>query len=150
MSVRVWASRASTAVGVCGGAGGCVADRIGPGQSTDTPVRSAAMPTGGPGSEYFVARPCWAGDSPGAGRTAHPISAARWWFPLLVVLIALSGCWGLLKADQVVAEKLIWPTAGAQFVEVGPVRTIRRQPAADDDRGRRAEPEERHRRRRRP
>ena len=44
-----------------------------------------------------------------------------WWYPLLVVLIAMSGSWALLKADQVVAEELIWPTAGVQFVEVGPV-----------------------------
>ena len=28
--------------------------------------------------------------------------------------------WGALKADQLIAEKLIWPTSGAQFVEVGP------------------------------
>ncbi len=44
-----------------------------------------------------------------------------WWFPFLVLLIALSGCWSLLKADQLLAEKLIWPSQGAQFVEVGPV-----------------------------
>lgn len=44
-----------------------------------------------------------------------------WWFPLLVVLIAMSGSWVLLKADQLVAEKLIWPSRGAQFIEVGPI-----------------------------
>ncbi|MGS0684407.1 hypothetical protein ACVBEQ_04465 [Nakamurella sp. GG22] len=44
-----------------------------------------------------------------------------WWFPFLVLLMALSGCWTLLKADQLLAEKLIWPSQGAQFVEVGPV-----------------------------
>src|ERR1700712_1847362 len=42
-----------------------------------------------------------------------------WWFPLLIVLIAMSSSWVLLKADQVIAEELIWPTAGVQFVEVG-------------------------------
>ena len=45
---------------------------------------------------------------------------SRWWFPLVGALLALLGCWGLLKTDQVVADQLIWPTAGAQFIEVGP------------------------------
>ena len=46
---------------------------------------------------------------------------SHWWFPLFVLLIALSGVWGLIKADQVIAQDLIWPGAGAQFVEVGPI-----------------------------
>ncbi len=46
---------------------------------------------------------------------------SRWWFPLVLLLIALSGSWELLKADQLLADQLIWPTQGAQFVEVGPV-----------------------------
>ncbi len=46
---------------------------------------------------------------------------SAWWFPLLVLLMVLSGCWALLKTDQLLAEKLIWPSQGAQFVEVGPV-----------------------------
>jgi len=45
----------------------------------------------------------------------------RWWFPPFVVLCLLSVFWGLLKTDQLVAEKLIWPSSGAQFVEVGPL-----------------------------
>ena len=46
---------------------------------------------------------------------------SRWWFPLVLLLAMLSGFWGLLKADQLVADQLIWPTQGGQFVEVGPV-----------------------------
>ncbi|HEY4994260.1 MAG TPA: hypothetical protein VII33_19490 [Nakamurella sp.] len=46
---------------------------------------------------------------------------SHWWFPLFALLIALSGCWGLLKADQLLADDLIWPSRGAQFVEVGPL-----------------------------
>jgi len=46
---------------------------------------------------------------------------SAWWFPLVVLLIAMSGSWGLLKADQVIAEELIWPAAGVQFAEVGPI-----------------------------
>jgi hypothetical protein len=45
----------------------------------------------------------------------------RWWYPLLVTLLAVSGCWGVVKADQWVADELVWPTRGAQFVEVGPL-----------------------------
>ena len=46
---------------------------------------------------------------------------SRWWFPLLLLLIATAGFWELMKADQLLADQLIWPTQGAQFVEVGPV-----------------------------
>ncbi len=42
------------------------------------------------------------------------------WFPLAVLLVVICCGWGALKADQLIAEKLIWPTSGAQFVEVGP------------------------------
>ena len=52
--------------------------------------------------------------------THRTMTRSRWWFPLVGALLALAGCWGLLKTDQVVADQLIWPTAGAQFVEVGP------------------------------
>jgi hypothetical protein len=45
---------------------------------------------------------------------------SHWWYPLFVLLIAVSGLWGLIKADQLIAQDLIWPGAGAQFVEVGP------------------------------
>ena len=45
----------------------------------------------------------------------------RWWFPLLVVLVLLSGSWSLLKTDQWIADELVWPTSGAQYVEVGPL-----------------------------
>jgi len=45
----------------------------------------------------------------------------RWWFPLFVALIAVSGCWVVLKSDQWIADELVWPTSGAQFVEVGPL-----------------------------
>ena len=48
------------------------------------------------------------------------MTRSRWWFPLVGGLLALACCWGLLKTDQVVADQLIWPTTGAQFVEVGP------------------------------
>jgi hypothetical protein len=44
----------------------------------------------------------------------------RWWFPIAVLLSVICCAWGALKADQLIAEKLIWPTSGAQFVEVGP------------------------------
>ena len=47
-------------------------------------------------------------------------SLGRWWFPLAVLLAVICCLWGALKADQLIAEKLIWPTSGAQFVEVGP------------------------------
>ena len=57
------------------------------------------------------------------------VTRSRWWFPLVGALLALAGCWGMLKIDQVVADQLIWPTAGAQFVEVGP------QPADPDRTG---------------
>ena len=36
-------------------------------------------------------------------------------------MIGTAGCWGLLKTDQLVADTLIWPSRGAQFVEVGPI-----------------------------
>jgi hypothetical protein len=45
---------------------------------------------------------------------------SRWWFPIAVLLAVICCAWGTLKADQLIAEKLIWPTSGAQFVEVGP------------------------------
>ncbi len=45
---------------------------------------------------------------------------SRWWFPIAVLLAVICCAWGALKADQLIAEKLIWPTSGAQFVEVGP------------------------------
>jgi hypothetical protein len=43
-----------------------------------------------------------------------------WWYPVAVLLAVICCLWGALKADQLIAEKLIWPTAGAQFIEVGP------------------------------
>jgi pimeloyl-ACP methyl ester carboxylesterase len=46
---------------------------------------------------------------------------SRWWFPLVLLLVVLSGFWEMLKADQLLADQLVWPTRGAQFVEVGPV-----------------------------
>ena len=55
------------------------------------------------------------------------------------------------RADQWIADELVWPTTGAQFVEVGPLPA---DPTATGGRmiivGRRTEPEERHRRRRVP
>src|SRR6478752_7100781 len=45
---------------------------------------------------------------------------SHWWFPSTVLLLVVFVFWGLLKSDQLIAEKLIWPTAGTQFVEVGP------------------------------
>ena len=47
-------------------------------------------------------------------------SLGRWWFALAVLLAVMCCLWGALKADQLIAEKLIWPTSGAQFAEVGP------------------------------
>src|SRR5690242_18616565 len=45
----------------------------------------------------------------------------RWWFPLFIAVMAMSGCWVVLKSDQWIADELVWPTSGAQFVEVGPL-----------------------------
>ena len=59
--------------------------------------------------------------------THRTMARSRWWFPLVGALLALAGCWGLLKTDQVVADQLIWPTAGAQFVEVGPRPAVPQQ-----------------------
>ncbi len=56
-----------------------------------------------------------------AGAQRRAAYRSRWWFPLVLVLIVLSGVWQVLKADQLLADQLIWPTRGAQFVEVGPV-----------------------------
>ena len=43
---------------------------------------------------------------------------SRWWFPLLIVGMVVTGFWGALKVDQRVAEELVWPSHGARFVEV--------------------------------
>lgn len=51
----------------------------------------------------------------------------RWWYPLALVLVIASAGYLLLRADQRVAAVLVWPSAGAQFVEVGP-------PIAEGDR----------------
>ena len=58
-------------------------------------------------------------------------TAGEWWFPLFVALIGVSGCWVVLKSDQWIADELVWPTSGAQFVEVGPLPD---DPAAAGDR----------------
>ena len=51
----------------------------------------------------------------------------RWWFPIAVLLVIASAAYLLLRADQRIAAVLVWPSAGAQFVEVGP-------PIAEGDR----------------
>ena len=55
----------------------------------------------------------------------------QWWFPLFVALIVVSGFWVVLKSDQWIADELVWPTSGAQFVEVGPLPA---DPTATGDR----------------
>ena len=43
----------------------------------------------------------------------------------------MSGCWVCSRADQWIADELVWPTSGAQFVEVGPLPA---DPTATGDR----------------
>jgi hypothetical protein len=54
---------------------------------------------------------------------AHRQAARRsaWWCPFAVAGWVLVAVWGLLRADQFVADQLFWPTSGAQFAEVGPI-----------------------------
>ncbi len=44
---------------------------------------------------------------------------ATWWFPLVVAGSMLACLWGVLRTDQYLADRLFWPTSGAQFVQVG-------------------------------
>lgn len=45
---------------------------------------------------------------------------AAWWYSPMIIGCLLAGLWGLLKTDQYLADQLFWPSAGAQFVPVGP------------------------------
>ena len=45
---------------------------------------------------------------------------SRWWYLPSVLAILLCCTWGLLRLDQWVATRVIWPHAGARFVEVAP------------------------------
>ncbi len=42
----------------------------------------------------------------------------RWWLPPLLLLLAVCGCWRILKVDQTFSEQFIWPTRGARFIEI--------------------------------
>jgi hypothetical protein len=44
----------------------------------------------------------------------------RWWYAPAIAVILVCSTWGLLRFDQWVAERVIWPHAGVRFVEVAP------------------------------